>query len=503
MPNGKTTIKTAMPIARADLPGAVYDSKIYIFGGYDTSSGDEKGEVRRYDPATDTWDDGDLTSMTYPRWGHAAAVYNATAYIFGGGPAGSGQDEVEAYNIAGDSWSTKATDLPALLQASSGLGAITVGDYIYLFLNVYCYQYDPSDDSYTRMADCPDNPTWATYAYVNVGGEDRIYVIGGYGGGTACNYYYRPDFDDWSAQQAAVPISTYGATRDNPVIDGKIYLAGGYNFYTDIYAFNPTNNTWSDALFPLTYARDGVACGVVNGKLYVMGGRNLTTSPVGLSYNEEFDPSIGTIILGNNTSSTANHAINGYNEASVRTQATENGYLENLYILIGGTVGSNIRVAVYEDDSAYPGALLWESDSIAVPGYQQWVKVPVTGEFSIVSGNYYWFSLQADSNTAIVYVTGPAGSAKYKAQAYGAFTDPFPAGASSTTWLHSIFAELASSAEMSIKKTKHGHFSKKIALGNITTLVIKDATHGNFPKKINYGEAETGGSDLPSMFLVF
>ena len=248
--------------------------------------------------------------MTYARWGAAAALYGGIAYVFGGSPS-----YVEAYNISSNSWTTKSS-LPGPISAQ-GLMAITVGTEIYLFCYGSAYQYDPSTDTYTALTNLPTgySLTWATCAYVNVGGEDRIYLIGGYnygagGGGTNAVMYYRPANNDWVQPSTTAPYAAYGTTRDNPVIGGKIYYgygnsAGSSFFYSSMYAYDPAANTWTQ-LTSGTYPRDGVACGVVNGKLYVIGGRNVEPNPFGTDYNECFDPNVQNPIVDNGPTATAN-----------------------------------------------------------------------------------------------------------------------------------------------------------------------------------------------------
>jgi hypothetical protein len=305
---GSVTTKAPMPTGLSDLPAVSYDNKIYTFGGYRTSGGDSRNSVYSYDPATDTW--ASMTSMTYARWGAAAAVYDGIAYVFGGSPS-----YVEAYNIGSNSWTTK-NSLPGPISAQ-GLMAVTVGTKIYLFCYQYAYQYDPSADTYTALTNLPTgySLTWGTCAYVNVGGEDRIYIIGGYnyavgGGGTNAVLYYRPANNDWTQPSTNAPYAAYGTTRDNPVINGKIYYGYGNSqtsafFYASMYAYDPAANSWTQ-LTSGAYPRDGGANGVVNGKLYVIGGREVEGSPYGVNYNECFDPSEVTPIVDNGQAVTAN-----------------------------------------------------------------------------------------------------------------------------------------------------------------------------------------------------
>jgi hypothetical protein len=57
--------------------------------------------------------------------------------------------------------------------------------------------------------------------------------------------------------------------------------------------YNPATNTWEQK-GSAAHLRDGVGCGVINNKLYVIGGRADFGGPYGLVYNEVYDPSLDT-----------------------------------------------------------------------------------------------------------------------------------------------------------------------------------------------------------------
>jgi len=198
----------------------------------------------------------------------------------------------EIYDPTSNTWAVGA-DAPVEL-AGQGLMGVSYGNVIHLFYHQYHYTYDPVTEAYTRKADVPTYRTWGTCAVVN----DKIYVIGGYyydasGNPIApsnVNQVYDPATDTWDTK-APIPESIYGVTRENPVIGGKIYVTHGLNtvFHTTNYIYDPSDDSWSSGS-SASHARDGVACGVISDKLYVVGGRNIPTNPYGLNYNEEYDP---------------------------------------------------------------------------------------------------------------------------------------------------------------------------------------------------------------------
>ena len=57
----------------ADAPGAVYNGKLYVFGGYGAKDTDYLNYMQEYDPSTDSW--AQKATMTTARWGASAAQY--------------------------------------------------------------------------------------------------------------------------------------------------------------------------------------------------------------------------------------------------------------------------------------------------------------------------------------------------------------------------------------------------------------------------------------------
>ena len=205
--------KTNLTHAAADVPAAVSNGKLYVFGGYGTSDTDYLNYTQEYDPVANSWTQKAV--MPTARWGAAAAELGGKIYVFGGTVSGKKPtNKCESFDVAGNSWTTK-TSLPSAYP--NGIMAVTVGSYIYLFYGNDTLQFDPSGNggagSYTLKASSPVWKQWGTCAYVNVGGEDRIYIIGGSNSSSVfqnTNYYYGPGTDTWSSAQAAAPYAAHG-----------------------------------------------------------------------------------------------------------------------------------------------------------------------------------------------------------------------------------------------------------------------------------------------------
>lgn len=83
-----------------------YRGKIYVIGG--ARDGGTSGTITVYDPATDTYDSS-RKPMPTPRRFFSLSEANGVLYaIGGGGPLGRDLTTNEAYDVANDTWTTKA-----------------------------------------------------------------------------------------------------------------------------------------------------------------------------------------------------------------------------------------------------------------------------------------------------------------------------------------------------------------------------------------------------------
>ena len=195
------------------------------------------------------------------------------------------------------SWEGSPKRMPSDIS-DQGIMGVRFGDKIHLFYQSFHYEYDPLTDTYRRRGDIPYPRTWGTCAVVG----SEIYIIGGHGGsgGTNTNQVWVDTLNDVWEQRSPMPASLYGMGRENPVINGKIYVTHGWNndyFRKTNYIYDPVTDIWAQK-GPAIYPRDGVTCGVINNRLYVAGGRDLPVNPDGLTYNEVYDPEVDTWIYG-------------------------------------------------------------------------------------------------------------------------------------------------------------------------------------------------------------
>jgi N-acetylneuraminic acid mutarotase len=126
------------PLAQMPAPGrnhlaaVALDGYVYVVGGRSDGGGNvNSAQLDRYDPDTNTWQP--LASMPTARSGHAAAVLAGRIVVMGGevnpaNPPDQVFTEVEAYDPATNTW----VSLDPMADPRHGIGAVTVGDLIYV-----------------------------------------------------------------------------------------------------------------------------------------------------------------------------------------------------------------------------------------------------------------------------------------------------------------------------------------------------------------------------------
>jgi hypothetical protein len=283
--------------ARAGLGAAVVNGKIYAIGGHAESG--VVGTNEEYDPETDTWTFKE--PMPTPRQDFAVAVYQNKIYCIGGTTEYSSYSDVnEVYDPATDTWITK-TRMPT---ARLGLQANVVNGKIYLtgglpYLNRN-EVYDPAKNTWETKAPLP-TPTGFVSAVV----DNKICAVGTYYNGEYIytTQIYDPDTNAWSTG-VPPPTSISGggysvaAVTSGEIAPKRMYVfgktAGAAEPFVRIY--DPENASWTFGADPPTI-RNRVAVGVVNDRLYVIGGYTLTypnlwSDPVDTYYatNEQYTP---------------------------------------------------------------------------------------------------------------------------------------------------------------------------------------------------------------------
>jgi len=242
-----------------------------------------------------------------------AVTANGKLYVMGGWDNGKARGANYEYNPASDKW-TQRSPMPrpahhAALASANGkvyvMGgfvppkdtAIPVGGAWEPIDNAW--EYDPAADSWKPLPPLPGKRGSAIAA--EVGG--KIYVIGGattaegskdpfftfFGPARvlSTNDVYDPATNKWESR---APMSVPRNHAFSGVVDGKIYVIGGRTGHafilsaanTDVVEeYNPVSNTWSAPKERMPTARSGGASGTDGRRIYVAGGEVTTKALVG------------------------------------------------------------------------------------------------------------------------------------------------------------------------------------------------------------------------------
>ena len=231
-----------------ELTGVGLNGKFYVFGGYgDIGPRGYYGDINfneMYDPATNTWTT--LAQKPTTVTSSTAAVYNNRIYLFGGAFSDNGPDDynvnyttVEAYDPASNTWQY-VTDMPVFLFNPS---IAVYGDSAYLIggydpstdtFNTEVMAYNFTSNTWTRDYCSLDNSIGMAYSYAAptpvVNG--KAYIVGG-GEGTCMADHWVTNratvFDIAQKKWYSMPNMPEPRSCQLVVMhDNVIYVIGGY-----------------------------------------------------------------------------------------------------------------------------------------------------------------------------------------------------------------------------------------------------------------------------------
>jgi N-acetylneuraminic acid mutarotase len=210
----------------------------------------------------------------------AAVGVAGKIYLIGGFDDNEGiVARVQVYDTATNAWS----DGPALPKAVHHANAVTDGTTIYVLGALSGTNFAAIGDSY-KLAPATDTQ-WTTLATMTSGRErgaavagvidGKIYLAGGFRAASASDLVdvYDPGQNMWA------PLASLPATRDHAcggVLGSELVFVGGRTVQTnsprpDVWSYSATANTWTPRAAMPT-GRGGMGCGVIGDKLYATGG---------------------------------------------------------------------------------------------------------------------------------------------------------------------------------------------------------------------------------------
>ena len=236
--------ETRLPGDGLNAPAAtVIGRRIYVIGGFKTTTNVPSANVLVYDVDGHTWTSA--APLAEPRGGHAAAVLDGKIHVIGGGNSQTTLANHSEYDPAANRWIERAP-----LLRSKGSPAAVVFD-------------------------------------------GKLYSIGGRSGPGDFGdvEIYDPETDSWSAAPSIEPRGTAGAAA----YCNSIYVFGGESqarktTLDEVLRFDPTSNGWSKSASmrtPRNYAR----AVVFHGSVWLVGGNptvRMSHSAAGSTLVERF-----------------------------------------------------------------------------------------------------------------------------------------------------------------------------------------------------------------------
>jgi hypothetical protein len=146
-----------------------------------------------------------------------------------------------------------------------------------------------AEDCWATKAKMPSKRTGFGVAVV----DGKIYAIGGHplgGVTTDINKEYNLATDKWiSKKSMPKPLAWFGIAA----YQNEIYVIGGAWFFAgsegnDVLVYSTETDTWNTSKTPMPTARAGIEANVVDGKIYVIGGRNSDGGVINVT--EVYDP---------------------------------------------------------------------------------------------------------------------------------------------------------------------------------------------------------------------
>ena len=152
-------------------------------------------------------------------------------------------------------------------------------------------RFDPVANTWTPLAPVPDlNNGEASGVYApNV---NKLFVFGGENVTTATvvntTRIYDIATNTWST---GTPMPDVRAFMGSGYFNGKIYLVGGYNTgnvdpsFGQVWEYDPVANTFNTSRASMPITMGGPGFGIINGHIYIAGGRNLGSTNLNTLYD--------------------------------------------------------------------------------------------------------------------------------------------------------------------------------------------------------------------------
>lgn len=207
----------------------------------------------------------------------------------------------QAQSATENSWLNR----PPMHNGRSGLEIAVVNERIYVIgSDGTNLEYDPATLAWTtKQSVLTPRSSFAIAVHQN-----KVHVVGGNVGYdistdshilSSLNEVYDPLTDTWESK---TPMPTSRSQLSANVVNGKIYLIGGrtggqYSTVDLNEVYDPQTDTWTTKA-PIPYPVVQYASVVVDGKIFIMGGQDEFADTVNLDLVQIYDPSTDTWSFG-------------------------------------------------------------------------------------------------------------------------------------------------------------------------------------------------------------
>lgn len=308
-----------MPAAKVGSSSAGVNGQLYVTGGGDPN-------LYAYYSNLNSWTNRASFINPWCAYSAAASISNKL-YILGGckysdcspGQNGGTEPWVSVYDLLANSWSNAAPMNIARCQMAVGVisgkiyvagGFFTDDNGVEIFTDSL-EEYDPASNVWTVKMAMPNPIADCGSAVIN----GKLYVVGGYSGGTNLNsmFAYDPTTDSWSTNKSMpTPRAYLGAAVFNGLlyaIDGN--TATGSTNLVEVY--NQASDSWSIGL-PTLIAHVLPQPVVINGGIYIAGngpGNSAITNVEAYMPQSSLWSSSNPTVASINTNGLANGLTNG------------------------------------------------------------------------------------------------------------------------------------------------------------------------------------------------
>ncbi|MCY8228872.1 DUF1668 domain-containing protein [Bacillus spizizenii] len=262
-----------MPEPRVGASSGVVDGKIYVIGGGTEKPGNYGNQTFVYDPKTNEWTR--KADMPTARGGAASVTVDGKIYVLGGMSNDGAVNTIEAYDPKKDAWE-KLDDLPFERKVPAyRIYAEAIGKKIYVVgsaNNSYAttYSYDLETKKWEKKQKLNYDVAGASTAVI----DNKLYILGGTHYSPQRVYVYDPENDRWVEHGNGFTAGYYSALA----YKGKILMTGGVN---RIKVYDPKSQSVTAVTNPKALYRMAHSSAIIDDTLYVIGGREETSSFVG------------------------------------------------------------------------------------------------------------------------------------------------------------------------------------------------------------------------------